>query len=109
MDQIHYCDVTMGTMASQITSSTTVYSTVYRHADERKHQSSASLAFVRGIHRGPVKMLPFDNVIMVCRNRRQQRCRSADITVAGVLCVSVIDIGYHMFFDHANLWLLTGR
>ena len=44
----------MGTIASQITSLTTVYSTVYSDADQRKHQSSASLAFVRGIHRGPV-------------------------------------------------------
>ena len=38
-------------MASQITSLTVVYSTVYSDADQRKHQSSASLAFVRGIHR----------------------------------------------------------
>ena len=36
----------MGTMASQITSLTIVYSTVYSDADQRKHQSSASLAFV---------------------------------------------------------------
>ena len=43
----------MGSMASQITSLTIVYSTVYSAADQRKHQSSASLAFVRGIHRGP--------------------------------------------------------
>ena len=41
----------MTTMASQITSLTVVYSTVYSDADHRKHQSSASLAFVRGIHR----------------------------------------------------------
>ena len=71
----HYDDVKMGTMASQITSLTIVYSTVYSGADQRKHQSSASLAFVRGIHRGPVnsphkwpvtrKMFPlFDDVIM---------------------------------------------
>ena len=40
----------MGTIASQITSLTIVYSTVYSDADERKHQSSASLAFVWGIH-----------------------------------------------------------
>ena len=59
-------------IASQITSLTSVYSTVYSDADHRKHQSSASLAFVRGIHRGPVnsphkwpvtrKMFPFDDV-----------------------------------------------
>ena len=64
----------MGTIASQITSLTIVYSTVYSDADQRKHQSSASLAFVRRIHRGPVnsphkwsvtqKMFPFDDVIM---------------------------------------------
>ena len=67
----HHGDVIMGTIASQITSFTIVYSTVYSGADQRKHQSSASLAFVRGIHRRPVniqmpvtrKMFPFD-VIM---------------------------------------------
>ena len=46
-----YSDVIMRTMASQITSPTIVYSGVYSGADQRKHQSSASLAFVRGIHR----------------------------------------------------------
>ena len=51
---IHYCDVIMGQMASQITSLTIVYSTVYSATDQRKHQRSASLAFVRGIHRWPV-------------------------------------------------------
>ena len=71
----HYGDVIMSTIASQITSLTIVYSTVYSDADQRKHQSSASLAFVWGIHRGPVnsphkwsvtrKMFPFDDVIMV--------------------------------------------
>ena len=71
---IHYNDVIMGAIASQITRLTIVYSTVYSDADQRKHQSSASLAFVRGIHRRPVnsphkwpvtrKMLPFDDVIM---------------------------------------------
>ena len=65
----------MSAIASQITSLTTVYVTVYPYADQRKHQSSASLAFVRGIHRRPVnsphkgpvtrKMYPFDDVIMI--------------------------------------------
>ena len=72
----HHGDVIMGTIASQITSLTIVYSTVYSDDDQRKHQSSASLAFVWGIHRGPVnsphkwpvtrKMFPFDDVIMFC-------------------------------------------
>ena len=47
----HYNDFIMSAMASQITSLTIVYSTVYSGVDQRKHQSSASLAFVRGIHR----------------------------------------------------------
>ena len=69
----HYGDVIMGGIASQIISLTIVYSTVYSGADQRKHQSSASLALVRGIHRGPVnsphkrpvtrKMFPFDDVM----------------------------------------------
>ena len=64
----------MGPMAFQTTSLTVVYSAVYSGADQRKHQSSASLAFVRGIHRGPVNsphkwpvkrnMFPFHDVIM---------------------------------------------
>ena len=58
----------MGTIASQITSFVIVYSTFYSDADQRNHQSYASLAFVRGIHRGPPvmrKMFPFDDVIMM--------------------------------------------
>ena len=50
----YYCDLIMGAMASQITSPTIVYSAVYSGADQRKHQSSASLAFGRGINRWPV-------------------------------------------------------
>ena len=58
-----------------ITSLTIVYRTIYSGTDQRKHQSSASLAFLRGIHRWPVnsphkrpvtrKMFTFDDVIMV--------------------------------------------
>ena len=48
----HYYDVIMGAAAPRITSLTIVYSTVFSDADQRKHQSSALLAFVRGIHRG---------------------------------------------------------
>ena len=51
---MHYNDVIRGAVASQITSLTIVYSTVDSDADQRKHQSSVSLAFVRGIHEGPV-------------------------------------------------------
>ena len=62
------------TMASQITGVFMICSTVGSDTDQRKHQSSASLAFVWGIHRWPVnsahkrpitrKMYPFNDVIM---------------------------------------------
>ena len=71
--QKHYNDVIMGAMASQITS--LAYSIVCIGGDQRKHQSSASLAFVRGIHRWPVnsprkwpvtrKIFPFDDGIII--------------------------------------------
>ena len=74
----HYCDVIMGPMASQITSLTIHYSIVHSGEDQRKHRSSASLAFVRGIHRWPVnsphkmpvtrKIFPFDDVVMIKLN-----------------------------------------
>ena len=50
----NYHDVIMGAMASQITSLTIVYSTVYSSADRRKYKSPTSLAIVRGLHRWPV-------------------------------------------------------
>ena len=43
----------MGTKESQITRLAIVNSTFYSGADKKKHQSSASLAIVRGIHWGP--------------------------------------------------------
>ena len=65
----------MSTMASQITSLTIVYWSVYSGADQRKHQSSTLLAFIRRIHQWPVnsphkgpvsrKMFPFDDAIKI--------------------------------------------
>ena len=78
----------MSSIASQITSLTIIYSTDYSGADQRKHQSSTSLAFMRGIHRLPVnsshkrpvtwKIFPFDDVIMIFLTRdRQCTCLQA--------------------------------
>ena len=88
----------MGTMASQITSLTIVYSAVYSGADQTKHQRSMSLAFERGIHRGPVnsphkwpvtrKIFPFDDVIMIDLdyNMLQNRRRTIIWTCTGLVC-----------------------
>ena len=74
--QIHtHITMIMSAMASQIIGVCIVCSTVGSVADQRKHQSSAPLAFVQGIHRWLVnsprkrpvtrKILPFDDVIMM--------------------------------------------
>ena len=65
----------MNTMACQTTGVSIVCSTVCSGADQRKHQNSASLAFVMGIQRWPVdsphkglvtrKMFPFVDVIII--------------------------------------------
>ena len=70
----HHSDVRMSLMVSQITGVPIVCSTVCSGANQRRHQSSVSLAFVRGIHRRPVNsphkglvmrnVFPFDDVIM---------------------------------------------
>ena len=82
----HYNDIIMSMMTSQITSLMIVYSSFYSSAGQRKHQTSASLAFVRGIHRWPVnsphkgsvmrKMFPFDEVIMT---KSPHHCDFTDI------------------------------
>ena len=73
----HYNDVILSAMAYQITSVSVVCSTVCSGADQRKHQSPASLAFVRGIrvnstHKEPVtrKMFPYDGVIIMSYSLR---------------------------------------
>ena len=73
--QTHYSDVITSVMASQVTSVSIVYSVCCcSGTDQRKHQSSASLASVWGIHQWPVhsphkgpvtrKMFPFDVIII---------------------------------------------
>ena len=95
LGQNHYTDVIMSMMASQITSLTIVYSTIYSGADQRKYQSSASLAFVQGIHwrpvnslhKGPVmrKMFPFDDVIMITSHLIYCSCTKFYLTFTNFL------------------------
>ena len=89
----HYSDVIMTAMVSQIIDVTIIYSNICSGANQRKHQSSASLAFVSGNHRwmvisplkGPVmwKMFPFDAVIM-----SSKRCE---------ICL------YHYGYNHVDM------
>ena len=99
----HYDDVIMSAIASQITSLTIVYSTDFPDADQSKHQSSASLAFVWGIHRGPVnsphkwpvtrKMFPFDDVIMI---KSMGKCQRNDPVVTQWLSFFCINTLTHL-------------
>ena len=100
-----------GTIASHITSLTIVYSTVYAGADQSKHQSSASLAFVWGIHRGPGnspykwpvtrKMFPFDDVIMFYSVAVQYYLSNYERLAPGITSVCVLPAKY---LDDVNQW-----
>ena len=104
----HSYNVIMGAIASQITSLTIVYSTVYSDVDQRKHQSSASLAFVweftgrpvNSPHKWPVtrKMFPFDDVIMLISQHEQ-------------VIISIINCAMELLvhFQNFNVATLEGR
>ena len=109
----------MTTMTSQITSLTVVYSTVYSDADQRKHQSSASLAFcvgnspgpVNSPHKGPVtrKMFPFDDVIMCPWNLvvKQGQVITSHRHGGMQLLVPALDTGYGVgtsYYITRTLW-----
>ena len=103
MSMTHYNDVIMTVMASQITGVSNVYSSVCSCTDQRRHQSSASLAFVRGIHRGPVnsphkgpvrrKIFPFDDVIMLVTTYPN----------ATVCTMKYIHSGVVLYFNHGHI------
>ena len=111
-----YCDVTMGAMASQITSFTMVYSAVHLGTDQRKHQNSASLAFVQGIHRWSVnspqrwpvtrKMFAFDDVIMMreqVHNECNKTARESQMKISNA--ASQTWNNFLWYINHINEWL----
>ena len=102
----------MSAIASQITSLTIVYSTVYSDADQRKHQNSVSLAFVRGIHRGPLnsphkwpvtrKLFPFDGVIM---NTVRSKVNGLHFVAVNFTCIFLsenVDISIQIPLNHSS-------
>ena len=113
----------MGALASQITSLTIVFSIVYSDAHQGKHQSSASLAFVRGIHRGPVnsphkwpvmrKIFPFDDVIMfvsVSLNRYIFSRFKGNVTLHAIFFLwCKFEMSIYMTEHTLNKYQATGR
>ena len=119
---LHYSDVVMSAMAPQITGVTIVYSTVCTGADQRKHQSSASLALLRGNHRWPMnsphkgpgtrKIFSFDDVIM-CLISNVSSMRRAWISVTHCIIKNVLknsrsyvywNICFEQLIDNAALY-----
>ena len=108
----------MSAMASQITGVSNVWSNVCSGVDQRKHQSSASLAFVRGIHRwpmdsphkGPVtrKIFPFHDVIMYysghCHNI-SYLLRATNITTS----TETERLSGRLLRHHCELWKISMR
>ena len=125
----HYSDVMMSARASHITGVSIVYSTVCSGADQGKYQSSASLTFVRGIHRWPVnsphkglvtrKVFPFDDVIMISRlepDFQRGRISKQWTEVMMTLCVLLVqwrsrcDLVLYLLnlFQYAYIGLILG-
>ena len=89
----HCNDVLMSAIASQITSLAIVNSNVYSGADQRKHQSSASLAFVWGIHRWPVRIISCALVISSVLNSYML---SRERAYSNYWCIISITCRYHI-------------
>ena len=110
----HYNDVRMITMTSQITSLMVVYSAVYSDADQRKHQSSASLAFVWGIRRDRWIPRTKSQLRGKCFHLMTSSCVESYLchygTKADDLCHDVIthEISYHLK-PHDNFNMIWGE
>ena len=111
----HYGDVILGVLASQITSLTIVYSNVYSGADQRKHQSSASLAFVRGIQRRPVNSQHKWPVMLKMFHSMTSSCRTWDelqyipkivLTVRTLFCIIVTNNKVNIEAPHYGPFVL---
>ena len=93
----HCSDVIMSTIASQITSLTIFCSTVYSGVDQRKHQSSVSLAFVRGIHR--YRWIP--------RTKGQQRGKCFHLMASSCTMLNALTPWSPMPFPHIQPAMLA--
>ena len=113
----HCNNVMIGAIASQITSLTIAYSTVSSGADQRKHQSSASLAFVRGIHRSAVnyphkrpvkrKTCPTDDVIMASQYLPMiifNLCSCLSSFIQNITALRKWRQTYHIEFIQTSAW-----
>ena len=114
---MHYNNVIIGAIASQVTSLTIAYATVYSSADHRKHQSSASMASVRRIHRWLVnsphkwpvtrKMYRFDYVIMIKIDHyltAKKHSKTQTVFIITLTAHGTIGSTIHVFADNQGQW-----
>ena len=107
----------MDVIASQITSLTIVYSTFYQDADQRKHKSSTSLAFVRGLHRGLVnsphkgpatwEMFPFDDVTMSIISEYMSLIKFMSTTCDTAIWWTLITLRLQEYTTHCRLYFIA--
>ena len=99
----HYIDVIMTTVPSQITSLTSVYSIVYSGEDQRKHQSSPSLAFVQGIHRDRWIPRTKGQLRGKCFHLMTSSCHHCLMWICNATYVEVIYVKYIIKNDNFSL------
>ena len=93
----------MGAIASQITSLTTVYSTVYSGADQRKHQSS--LAFVREITESPAQRASSaENVAIWWHNHVSVHLKNAGVNKMSNNVIVYKHLNYFYFWLNVCCW-----
>ena len=110
--RIHYNDVIISVMASQFTSLTIVYSSVYSGADQRKHQSSGSLVFVWGIHRWPMNsphkgLVTRKNVSIWWRHHVVNMCKSTAMNITPRAVWMFLEI--YQFVYRVNVYVIAGH
>ena len=99
----HWSDVIMGPMASQITSLAFVYPIVYSGADQRKYQSLASLARVRGIHRWPRQASNAENASIWWRHYESQTIQH------GIIAHDLVPIRLQGTINHGSAKTLGSK
>ena len=102
--QFHYSDVIMSALASQITGVSIVYSPVLSSAYQRKHQSPASLVFVKVIHRSPTQRASNAENVSIWWRHHVARARTVSEDNVTVLAPCVhVSLQYWIRIGHPSL------
>ena len=109
---LNHSDVIVSTMASQIAGDSIACSTVYLCVDQRKHLSSASLAFVMGIHRWPVNFLPKEPATRKCFHLAMSSwwfANRSSYIVSHTMCTQHSFVMFHIGYNSSSYCLHYSR